>query len=74
MEANYSTGNSGNQWYDAGASVGPSPNMSAASGKNGVWHPVENNIKMNSVKPSGEQYYLAIGINTSATGNSHVIF
>ena len=74
MEANYSTGNSGNQWYDAGASVGSSPNMSAASGKNGVWHPVENNIKMNSVKPSGEQYYLAIGINTSATGNSHVIF
>ena len=74
MEANYSTGNSGNQWYDAGASVGSSPNMSAASGKNGVWHPVENNIKMNSVKPSGEQYYLAIGINTSASGNSHVIF
>jgi hypothetical protein len=74
MEVNYDTGNSGNQWYDAGASVGASTTMSEASGKNGAWNPVANNIKMNPNKPSGEQYFLAIGINVSAANNSHVTF
>ena len=73
MEANYSTGNSGNQWYDANASVGASVNIGSATGKNGVWNPVANNIKMSGAD-IGEQYYLAIGISNSAGNNSHIIF